>query len=152
MGVLVAVVLVAHGSVGSSAPCTPMVVEATVVDGFRPPPEPWLPGNRGLTFGTVPDQPVRAITSGTVHFAGEIAGERYVSVDVGDGRRVTYSYLSMVAVAGGDPVTVGQEVGRTGAAAFQLGLRSGSTYLDPSPLLAGVCPARHAILVPVPPR
>jgi murein DD-endopeptidase MepM/ murein hydrolase activator NlpD len=129
--------------------CLP--VDAPVVDGFRLPPEPWLAGNRGLTFGTTSGQPVRAVASGTVRFAGAIAGERYVSVDRPDRTRVTYSYLGSVAVAAGDLVEPGVVVGRAGARPFQLGWRDGLGYRDPTPLVMGTCPTRHAILVAVPP-
>jgi murein DD-endopeptidase MepM/ murein hydrolase activator NlpD len=136
-------------AVDGTPECLP--VEAPVVDGFRLPPEPWQAGNRGLTFDTSSGQPVRAVASGTVHFAGAIAGERYVSVDRPDGTRVTYSYLGSVAVAAGDAIDPGVVVGTAGLRPFQLGWREGPEYRDPTPLVGGACPARHAILVPVPP-
>lgn len=139
-----------HATTPGAPGCLP--VDAPVIDGFRPPPSPWLAGNRGLSFGTVPGQPVRAVESGTVRFAGAIAGERYVSVELPDGTRVTYSYLESVAVAVGDAIELGVVVGHTGARPFQLGRRNGTDYLDPATLLVGACPARHAILVPVPPK
>jgi murein DD-endopeptidase MepM/ murein hydrolase activator NlpD len=136
-------------AVDGTPECLP--VEAPVVDGFRLPPEPWQAGNRGLTFDTSSGQPVRAVASGTVHFAGAIAGERYVSVDRPDRTRITYSYLRSVAVAAGDVMGPGVVVGLAGARPFQLGWRDGDDYRDPTPLVSGTCPTRHAILVAVPP-
>lgn len=125
-------------------------VAAPVSEGFRPPPEPWLPGNRGLTFATEPGQPVRAVRPGTVTFAGRIAQQWYVTVDLGDGRDVTYSYLSSVTVVVGARVTTGDLLGSTGAVPFQLGYRDGTGYLDPTVLVASACGWDHAVLVPVP--
>ena len=145
------VALLSAGGAPHPAASTCLPVDAPVVDGFRLPTEPWQAGNRGLTFSTSPGLPVRAVASGIVHFAGAIAGERYVSVDRPDGTRVTYSYLGSLAVAGGDVVEPGVVVGLTGVRPFQLGWRDGADYRDPTPLVTGRCPTRHAVLVPIPP-
>ncbi len=133
----------------SSATCE-LPVAAPVSDGFRPPPEPWLPGNRGLTFATTPAEPVRAVRPGVVGFAGRIAQHFYVTVDLADGTDVTYSYLSSVTVATRDHVVVGQVIGLTGPVPFQLGVRDGGRYLDPTDLVTVACGWDHAVLVPVP--
>ena len=125
-------------------------VEAAISDPFRPPIERWDPGNRGLTFATVPRQPVRAVKRGTVEFAGKIASDFYVTVSLGDGRDTTYSYLSSVAVAEGDQIDRGAVIGETGDREFQLGLRRDGDYLDPTGLVEAACGRQHAILVPVP--
>lgn len=125
-------------------------VDAAVSDGFRPPAEPWLPGNRGLTFATTPGQPVHAVVPGVVRFAGPIADQWYVTVQRDDGREVTYSFLSSVEVERGDVIEVGDPLGLTGPVAFQLGYRDGGTYLDPTDLVVDACGWHHAMLVPVP--
>lgn len=125
-------------------------VAAPVAEGFDPPAEPWLPGNRGLTFATFPGAPVRAVQDGIVSFAGPVARQWYVTVELDDGSDVTYSYLSSVTVAAGTSVAVGELIGYTGPTPFQLGHRDASGYLDPTPLLAAACGWNHAVLVPVP--
>lgn len=130
-------------------PCA-LPVEAEVTDGFRPPAEPWLPGNRGLTFATEPARPVRAVAPGRVTFAGAIAHRWYVTVRLPDGRDVTYSFLASAAVSTGAEVTTGDPIGTTGDTAFHLGFRDGDTYLDPTVLVVAACGRHHAVLVPVP--
>ncbi len=133
----------------SSAPCD-LPVAAPVSDGFRPPPEPWLPGNRGLTFATGPAEPVRAVRPGLVGFAGRIAQQWYVTVVDADSTDTTYSFLSSVTVTTGDRVVVGEVVGLTGRVPFQLGLRDDGRYVDPTDLVTRACGWDHAVLVPVP--
>src|SRR5205085_1070721 len=53
-------------------------VDASVVDPFRPPPQPWAAGNRGLDYATRPGQEVRAAADGEVVFAGAVADSLHV--------------------------------------------------------------------------
>jgi len=55
-------------------------VDAPVVDPFRPPPEDWNSGNRGLEYATVPGTPVTAAAAGQVVFAGQVGGSLHVVV------------------------------------------------------------------------
>lgn len=114
-------------------------VDAPVADPFRPPSGPYGPGNRGIEYATAPGTPVRAIGSGTVAFAGPVAGRGVVSVDHPSGLRSTYTGLATVVVAAGDPVAEGQLLGYT-SAHLHLGLRDGRRYLDPA-LFFGGAPA-----------
>lgn len=134
---------------GPTSSCD-LPVAAALSDGFRPPDAPWLPGNRGLTYATVAGQPVRAVAGGTVSFAGRIASQTYVTVDLGSGRDTTYSFLATTPLVVGDVIGVGDPIGITGPVAFQLGYREGPNYLDPGELLIGLCRPTHAVLVPVP--
>ncbi len=136
--------------VPSGRPCTAVVVDAPVSDGFRPPAQPWLPGNRGVTFATRPGQVVHAALSGTVVFAGPIGGARYVSVLHTGGFRTTYSFLATVAVRAGQIVAAGTVVGITSQTPFQLGELLGDRYVDPTVLLGQACATGRAVLVPVP--
>lgn len=120
-------------SVGPVCPVPP--VDAPVVDPFRPPACRWCPGNRGLEYGVVPGQPVRAVLAGQVVFAGPVARVPYVTVRLADGRRLTYGRLETVAVEVGAEVRAGQRLGTTGPT-FILTLRRGDEYEDPAPLLA----------------
>ena len=106
-------------------------VTAAITDPFRPPPEPWLPGNRGLEYGTTAGDVVRASHGGLVVFAGSIGADRYVTIDHGCGLRTTYSFLAGTATRRGQTVTQGQTVGIAGEERFHFGARLDGTYIDP---------------------
>lgn len=108
-------------------------VDAPVVDPFRPPPEDWNAGNRGLEYATVPGTPVVASAAGEVVFAGPVAGSLHVVVLHDDGIRTSYSFLQTISVHRGDKVRQGQEVGTAGDR-FHFGARAGDAYLDPAKL------------------
>jgi len=124
-------------------------VDAPVVDGFRPPPNPYGPGNRGLEYGVEPGQPVVAVASGEVGFVGPVAGRRYVVVEHGGGLRSTYGPLRSSAVVRGQPVAAGEGIGEAAPGLLltaRLGSGPSQRYIDPAPLLAGHC--GRARLVP----
>lgn len=127
-------------------------VAAEVVDGFRPPAEPWMAGNRGLTFATGAGQIVRAVAPGMVTFAGRIAHETYVTVRRSDGSDVTYSFLAGTVRVTGESVVTGDPLGVTGTEPFHLGHRDAGAYLDPTPLVDLACGRGHAVLVAIPAR
>lgn len=110
-------------------------VDAPVTDPFRPPPRPWLPGNRGIEYATAPGAPVRAAGRGVVTFAGAVAGSLHVTVTHPDGVRTSYSYLASIEVAVGAAVAKGQVVGRSGSR-LHVGARRGEVYIDPASLWA----------------
>ena len=90
-------------------------VDAPITDPFRPPPQPWLPGNRGIEYATTPGTPVRAAARGRVTFAGAVAGDLHVTVAHPDGIRTSYSFLATVAVVVGQQVDGRQVVGTAGS-------------------------------------
>jgi murein DD-endopeptidase MepM/ murein hydrolase activator NlpD len=116
-----------------------------VVRRFDPPPQPWLPGHRGVDLAASPGATVRAAGPGTVAFAGTVAGRGVVSVQHANGLRTTYepvepSVVAGAAVAAGAPVGV-LAAGHAGcpvAACLHWGLRRGEVYLDPLALLGFV--------------
>lgn len=111
-------------------------VDAPVVDRFRPPPQPWLPGNRGIEYATEPGTPVRATGRGLVAFAGPVAGSLHVTVAHPDGIRTSYSFLAAVHVRVGQAVAGGTVVGTAGAR-LHVGARRGDAYIDPESLWGG---------------
>ena len=115
-------------------------VDGPVLDGFRPPPTPYGPGNRGVDYATEPGAPVRAAAGGVVAFAGRVGVGRHVVVLHPDGVRTSYSFLASVDVVRGQRVGAGQPVGTSGAS-LHFGARAGQAYLDPLVLLAGAAPA-----------
>lgn len=114
-------------------------VVAPVTDPFRPPPQPWLPGNRGIEYATVPGTPVRSAGRGRVSFAGPVAGALHVTVTHPDGIRTSYSFLATIVVAAGTEVVRGQVLGTSGDR-LHVGARRGDTYIDPASLWAATGP------------
>ncbi|MFI5833185.1 murein hydrolase activator EnvC family protein [Micromonospora sp. NPDC051300] len=109
---------------------------------FDPPPEPWLPGHRGVDLAAGPGAEVRAAGAGTVLFAGPVAGRTVITVGHHDGLRTTYEPVRP-RLAAGDRVDAGTPIGdllpgHPGCAApacLHWGLRRGDDYLDPLALL-----------------
>ncbi|HLU43408.1 MAG TPA: M23 family metallopeptidase [Natronosporangium sp.] len=109
---------------------------------FDPPPQPWLPGHRGVDLAGEPGDLVRAAGPGVVFFAGQVAGVGVVSVNHPHGLRTTYQPVEPLVTAGervwaGDPIGVlaPGHVGCPVAACLHWGLRRGDLYLDPLTLL-----------------
>jgi murein DD-endopeptidase MepM/ murein hydrolase activator NlpD len=114
----------------------PHPVQAPIVDWFRPPSNPYGPGNRGLEYGTASGDQVVAITGGTVAFAGPVGGTRFLAVIEPGGLRITYGYLETTAVEPGDELSSGQPVATAGPG-LHLTVRDRGRYIDPLPLLVG---------------
>ena len=129
----------------------PLQPRPEVVRGFELPAKPWLPGHRGVDLTGSPGQPVRAATSGTVTYAGQLAGRGVVAVSHG-ARRTTYEPV-VPAVTVGAPVTTSTVIGHLSGAGshcspatcLHWGLIEGKRYLDPLTLL----PDRPVRLLPL---
>ncbi|MFN8018536.1 MAG: 30S ribosomal protein S2 [Acidimicrobiales bacterium] len=107
-----------------------------MADPFRPPPQPWLPGNRGIEYAAEPGTPVRAIGAGTVAFAGQVAGRLVVVVAHAGDLRSSYLPFAAIAVGAGDRVRQGTVLGLA-AGHLHLGVRRHGTYVDPASLWGG---------------
>ena len=118
-----------------------------MADPFRPPPEPWLPGNRGIEYRTEVGEPIHAIGSGIVAFAGLVAGRSIVTIDHPDGLRSSYVGLAGFAVGRGSAIEAGEVVGLA-SEHFHLGVRRGDRYLDPASLWGTRVGAGRVVLVP----
>ena len=105
-------------------------VEAPVADPFRPPENPYGPGNRGIEYDTVPGDVVRAAAAGTVSFAGPVAGSLHVTVDHGGGLVSSYSYLERISLRVGAVVDQGQVLGVAGER-LHFSVRLDASYVDP---------------------
>ena len=106
-------------------------VDAPVVDPYRPPLDPYGPGNRGVEYDTEPGDAVRAAAAGTVVFAGAVAGTLHVTVDHGGGLVSSYSYLQRIAVRAGAGVVRGAVIGIAGER-LHFGVRFEGAYTDPA--------------------
>ena len=123
----------AHAAAGNrgAAPVFRPPVDAPVADPYRPPQDPYGPGNRGVEYDTDPGQAVRAAAAGTVVFAGAVAGDLHVTIDHGGGVVSSYSYLQRIGVRSGAVVAQGQAVGITGER-LHFSVRVDGDYVDPS--------------------
>lgn len=119
-------------------------VDAPVVDTFRPPPQRWAEGNRGVDYDTVAGTAVRAAAGGEVVFAGQVGGSMHVVVLHSDGIRTSYSFLASVSAHRGDRVGQGDPLGTT-AGLFHFGARSGGEYIDPLLLFTPGRPRVHLV-------
>ncbi len=106
---------------------------------FDPPAQRYGSGHRGVDLVASPGTTVLAAGTGTVVFAGELAGRGVVSVQHADGLRTTYEPVTAVVRPGAEVVR-GQllgslEAGHPGcpaAACLHWGVRRGAAdYLDP---------------------
>lgn len=111
-------------------------VDGPIVDTWRPPPEDWDPGNRGIDYAPGRGTPVRAAADGEVTFAGQVGGSLHVVILHTDGVRTSYSFLQSVAVHRGDRVRQGEVVGTAGDD-LHFGARVGDDYIDPRTLFDG---------------
>jgi hypothetical protein len=80
--------------------------------GFAPPAVAWAPGHRGVDLVAKPGEAILAAASGTVRFAGSIAGKPVVSIDHGSVRTTYEPVVSSLSV--GERVVLGQVIGYSG--------------------------------------
>jgi murein DD-endopeptidase MepM/ murein hydrolase activator NlpD len=130
---VVAVALLVPSS-AVAQPCWQPPVAAPVSDPFRAPVCQWCPGNRGIEYATRPGTTVRSVGSGSVSYAGTIAGTRYVVVRLANGWRVTYGDLASSDLRTGDLVLARSAVG-VASTRLHFGVRVGPRYVDPDPYL-----------------
>ncbi len=125
----------------------PLPGSPTVVRAFQPPALRYGPGHRGVDLAAVTGAPVLAAGTGTVVFAGTVAGHGVVSVDHPGGLRTTYEPVSP-SVTVGDEVAKGERIGTVASGhpgcpvtnCLHWGVLRGPAhdgqYLDPLRLLA----------------
>ncbi len=124
----------------------PLRPPPAVVRGFDAPSPDWNPGHRGVDLPGTPGQPVYAVGTATVVFAGLLAGRPVVSLAHPGGLRTSYEPVR-AAVRAGQTVTAQTVLGELAAghagcrAAACLhwgamwGPASGADYVDPLGLL-----------------
>jgi murein DD-endopeptidase MepM/ murein hydrolase activator NlpD len=117
-------------------------VGGPIVRHFEPPPTPYTAGHRGIDIAAPVGTDVIAAAEGTVHFAGQVGGSLFVSIDHPDGIRTTYSFLSAVLVRAGAYVAQGQLIARSGPGHagdpqpdLHFGALRAGAYIDPEQLL-----------------
>lgn len=112
-------------------------VDGPVVSAFAPPAGQYGAGHRGVDLAAVPGERVRVALAGTVAFAGQVAGARWVTVDHGGGLATTYGVLAAPQVRAGQRVAAGDVIGvlADGADHLDWGALRDDAYLDPLTLL-----------------
>lgn len=123
-------------------------VPGEIIDHFDHNAGPYGAGSRGATFAAQPGADISAVGTGTVTFAGAVAGRTWVTVQHPNGLRSTVGELASVEVRRGETVGRGTLLG-TSVGAVLLTIRDGDRYLDPEPLL--LSGSLRARLVPSPP-
>lgn len=137
---VLALALAAASPAGASRPAPSSAavrpVAGEVAETIDLPDVVWGPGNRGAKLVARPGEPVRAALAGTVRFAGQVAGEGWVSVDHGGGLDTTYGPVE-TAVPAGRRVRAGAVIARVPEEADRLhwGARVDGEYVDPLTLL-----------------
>ncbi|MFW0796353.1 M23 family metallopeptidase [Gordonia sp. CPCC 205515] len=134
----------ARGDFGWPVSPTPQVVR-----GFDNPTQRWQSGHRGVDLAVAPGTPVRAAGTGTVQFAGQVAGRGLVSIRHADGLITTYEPVQ-ASVRQGQSVSRGEFIGTViaghpgcpASACLHWGARRGrghdAAYLDPRALLGAI--------------
>ncbi|WP_449062995.1 murein hydrolase activator EnvC family protein [Planomonospora algeriensis] len=119
----------------------PLSGRPRILRSFAPPPQPWLPGHRGVDLAASPGAPVRAAGPGTVGYAGPLAGRGVVTVLHSGGLRTTYLPVH-ASVRRGRTVERGETIGTVEDApghcptgCLHWGLIHDRRYLDPLLLL-----------------
>ena len=112
---------------------------------YDAPPDPFAAGHRGVDVSAPVGALVRASAVGVVSFAGNVAGNRTVTVDHGGGLLTSYSFLSGISVSKGTAVEQGEPVGTIGSGHpgsslpphVHLSARRDGVYFDPLELYVG---------------
>jgi hypothetical protein len=117
------------GGSGASNWVTP-VPAMEIIKAFDPPDEPWLKGHRGIDVLAVEDEPLRAPTTGSIRFAGTVAGSATVSVRTDSGHVLTFQ-----------PATSPMEKGERFSAGEQIGTVGSGGHCERSCLHIGAWPA-----------
>jgi hypothetical protein len=119
-------------------------VPGGVVRPFAAPTTTFGAGHRGADLAADPNDPIHAAAGGTVTFAGDVAGIRWVSVAHPDGVLTSYGPVGRLAVARGEQVAGGALLGTLAAGGhgdgatdrgLHWGARRDGRYLDPLSLL-----------------
>lgn len=126
----------------------PLSPRPQVVTPYDPPAQRWQAGHRGVDLAGAAGAQVLAAGSGTVNFAGEVAGKPVVSIRHADGVLTTYEPVE-ASVRAGQSVARGDVIGTLlaghpgcAAACLHWGARRGAgssaQYVDPLTLVGAV--------------
>jgi len=138
-------------AITSDAWVWPVPAPIRVVSPFRAPPTPYKAGHRGIDLLVEPAATIVAAASGTVSFAGMVAGRGVVAVDHGNGVVSAVEPVA-AAVAQGDAVSAGDLIGSVTLGGHctgdcvHFGVRVHGEYVSPFLFLGGL---PRAVLLPL---
>lgn len=121
-----------------------------VVRPYVQPATPYAAGHRGVDLAALaPGDEVRAVTSGTVHYAGVVVDRPVITVRIGQVLATVEPVTPLVAT--GERVTAGQvigvlEPGHCARPCVHLGVRVAGEYVSPLLYLGGL---QRAVLLPL---
>lgn len=129
-------------------------VDGAIVRAYEATEHDYGPGHRGIDLDAQPGALVRAAASGTVVFAGPVAGHAAVTIDHGEGLRTTYSRLGDTHVTSGQRVDQGAWLGtvrdaHAGVAGLHFGVMLEGEYVDPEGFLGPLDAGSAIHLAPV---
>ncbi|MEE0941073.1 MAG: M23 family metallopeptidase [Bifidobacteriaceae bacterium] len=112
-----------------------------IVRDFENPPQPWLPGHRGVDLETKPGTAIYAPCDGIVSFAGKVAGKDVMSIKH-QGMTSTFE-PALTTLKPGDEVTAGQQIATADGmsdhcadSCLHWGVKTGEkTYINPVSLV-----------------
>lgn len=85
-----------------------------IIEAFDPPDKPWLKGHRGIDVLAVVGEPLRAPTTGTIRFAGTVAGMATVSILTESGHVLTFQPAA-TSLKKGESFAAGEQIGAVGS-------------------------------------
>ncbi len=131
-------------------------VSGPILRPFDPPGSPYGSGHRGIDIGSPAGTTVVAPETGTVTFAGTVAGHLFVTLAHGAGLSSTYSWLAGILVNEGDLVARGQPIAASGGChpgdvdpCLHLGVKLNDAYVDPLDYLSPLDVTSMIRLAPV---
>lgn len=135
----------------SDAWAWPVPAPIRVVSPFRAPPTPYKAGHRGIDLLVEPAATIVAAASGTVSFAGMVAGRGVVAIDHGNGvvsavEPVAASVAQGDIVSGGDVIGIVTQGGHCTGDCVHFGVRVHGEYVSPFLFLGGL---PRAVLLPL---
>lgn len=136
---------------GPSLPVLTWPVQGRVVAPWDGPAGPYGPGHRGVDLAARAGQPVTAMGTGVVGWAGVVAGTAWVSIDHAGSVRTTVGPMATIAVDTGQAVTVATGLGTVtglahpvdpdgGVGSLHVSVRIDGVYVDPADLVGRLVP------------
>lgn len=127
-------------------PLSPLIV----VRAFAPAPANWLPAHRGVDLLATPGQAVRAPISGSVAYAGRVAGRPVLVLRVGR-KRFTFEPVHSSAAVG-EQVVAGERIGvvthggHCDARCLHWGAKRAGQYVNPLNFLPRTAPVLKPVV------
>lgn len=142
----VALSIIALGGTAAASDWWERPTPGEIVKEFHPPERAYGPGHRGVDLAATPGTPVFAMHTGTVLFAGQIAGIPIISLSTDtDDLRSTYQPVDATVTAG-STVEQGQIIGYLAETRIEhcsedclhVGVRTDKHYFNPQIFWGGL--------------